>query len=205
LKPDVGNDAKSTGGLRERKKDATRQALRAAALELFNERGFAGTSVDEIASRADVSRSTFFRYFGSKEDVFFAEGDVNGEIFVQMLLARPAEEAPIRAYEEALVALTKERVVEATRHLTRVSEELIRDDAALRLRRHREVERWTVLIGDALAQRDGRQTAGRADRVAAAVCLGVSEQVGREWMEVGGPDAVDAIRSAFAGLRRALG
>ena len=54
----------------------TRTAVVAAAIELFAERGYDQTSVDEIARAAGVSRSTFFRQFGGKEDVVFADHEV---------------------------------------------------------------------------------------------------------------------------------
>ncbi|WP_110208703.1 TetR/AcrR family transcriptional regulator [Nocardioides daejeonensis] len=53
----------------------TRERTVAAAYQLFEERGYDGTSVDDIAERAGIGRSTFFRMFGSKEDVIFPEHD----------------------------------------------------------------------------------------------------------------------------------
>ena len=57
----------SPGGLRERKKKQTHQAIQSAALDLFEERGFNNTTVDQIAATANVSAMTFYRYFGTKE------------------------------------------------------------------------------------------------------------------------------------------
>jgi AcrR family transcriptional regulator len=56
-------------GLRERKKERTRSELQRHALRLFRDHGYAATTVDDIAAAAEVSRSTFCRYFGTKEDV----------------------------------------------------------------------------------------------------------------------------------------
>lgn len=55
--------------LRERKRIRTRRTLADAALRLFTEKGFAATTVEELVDAAEVSRSTFFRAFPTKEDV----------------------------------------------------------------------------------------------------------------------------------------
>lgn len=60
--------------LRERKKMQTRSAIIGRAVELFNSQGFYNTSIDDIADAADVSRGTFFNYFGYKEAVIVEFG-----------------------------------------------------------------------------------------------------------------------------------
>jgi AcrR family transcriptional regulator len=60
-------------GLRERKKRATRAAIHDGAMRLFDDRGFAGTTIDQIAEAANVSRATVFSYFATKEDIVFGD------------------------------------------------------------------------------------------------------------------------------------
>jgi len=59
-------------GRRERKKEETRRRITLAALDLFHEKGFEATTVDEITERADVAKGTFFNYFPRKESVLSA-------------------------------------------------------------------------------------------------------------------------------------
>jgi AcrR family transcriptional regulator len=63
------------GSLRDRKRRRAEEAIRKAALELFSEHGYDQVSVTEIAERAEVGRTTFFRYFGDKQEVLFPEPD----------------------------------------------------------------------------------------------------------------------------------
>lgn len=80
----------------------TRSALVEAATELFDHRGFAETTVEEICERADVAQRTFFRYFPSKEAVLYAEfEDLQAQLLAR-LAERPAEEAPMAALHQAL-------------------------------------------------------------------------------------------------------
>jgi len=62
----------ATQGRRERKKEETRRRITASALDLFHEKGFDATTVDEITERADVAKGTFFNYFPRKESVLEA-------------------------------------------------------------------------------------------------------------------------------------
>src|SRR6266571_619018 len=81
-----------TPGLRERKKQATREALRLAALRLAVEKGWDQVRVEDIAAEAGVSPRTFNNYFASKDEAFLATAYDRGARMQAALAARPAEE-----------------------------------------------------------------------------------------------------------------
>ncbi|GAA0429685.1 hypothetical protein Acor_40540 [Acrocarpospora corrugata] len=89
-------------GLRERKKQKTRLALIDAALDLFLEQGYEASTIDQIAANVEVSPRTFFRYFGSKEDVALALLADSQDIFLAELSARPESESPFVAMAQAM-------------------------------------------------------------------------------------------------------
>lgn len=87
-------------GLRERKKAKTKAAIQQHALRLFAEQGYQQTTVDQIAEAAEVSPSTFFRYFGSKEEtVLFDQLD---PVWMAAFEAQPAELDVLTAMRNAL-------------------------------------------------------------------------------------------------------
>ncbi|MFS8101868.1 TetR/AcrR family transcriptional regulator [Lentzea alba] len=76
-------------GRRERKKQATRQSLVAAAVRLFTEQGYDETGVADIAEAADVSKRTFFLHFPTKEDVLLTDADNRASLAVDAIAERP--------------------------------------------------------------------------------------------------------------------
>src|ERR687893_2269821 len=93
-------------GLRERKKKATRAAIHDAAMRLFEEHGFAGTTVDQIAEAADVSRATVFTYFPTKEDIVFGDGPRAVEALGEQLDGTTGAEGTLAAVRAWLRGLT---------------------------------------------------------------------------------------------------
>src|SRR5215211_6653518 len=93
-------DGRPEAGLRERKKARTRADIQRQALRLFRERGYEATTVSQIAEAAEVSESTFYRYFPAKEDVVF--WDELDPLVFEALRAQPAELSTIRALRNAI-------------------------------------------------------------------------------------------------------
>src|SRR5579883_3285950 len=95
-----------TIGRRERKKRETRQAIAAAAMRLFTERGYDHVAIAEIAEAADVSVNTVFNYFPTKEDLFFDRQLEVEEHWSQIVRQRAPGESALtalwRAYLESL-------------------------------------------------------------------------------------------------------
>lgn len=87
-------------GLRERKKQRTRRTIRTEALKLFQRQGYTATTVEQIAEAADISPSTFFRYFPSKEQLVLT--DDMDPIMIRAIEAQPDELSPLVAFQRGI-------------------------------------------------------------------------------------------------------
>ncbi|WP_194792050.1 TetR family transcriptional regulator [Pseudomonas sp. UFMG81] len=94
-------------GRRERKKLMLRDALISAAYELFAEKGFDETRVEDITEKVDVSTRTFFRYFACKEDVVLDYQAAEHEDFMAALNRRPLDEPALTAVHHAAVEIVR--------------------------------------------------------------------------------------------------
>ncbi|MFE4971646.1 TetR family transcriptional regulator [Kitasatospora sp. NPDC056651] len=102
--------------MRDRKKARTRDSIRTAALDLFEEQGYERTTVDQICRRADVAHRTFFRYYPAKEALLF--GWDFGHVVLDVFAAAPAE-LPLWAALEHALAVTGGRLEEPVEHTER--------------------------------------------------------------------------------------
>ncbi|UNO42260.1 TetR family transcriptional regulator [Streptomyces sp. MST-110588] len=189
--PEAGTgtgSGKQPGGLRERKKQRTRDALVRAALELFTRQGYEETTVDEIAEAVDVSQRTFFRYFANKEQVVFAVHDMVDKRVLEELRARPADEAPLEALRCAAMEVWDgapaviESVIPLELHMR--SYRMIESTPALvaaHLRRFSELEEQIACM---IARREGLDVeADPRPRVVVAAFSGVMRVAGKLWGE----------------------
>jgi AcrR family transcriptional regulator len=99
----VGPGEEPPVGLRERKKARTRSAIQYEALRLFREQGYDETTVEQIAEAAEISESTFYRYFPTKEDVVL--WDALDPVMIEAFRRQPPELTPIRAMRGAFRAV----------------------------------------------------------------------------------------------------
>ena len=138
-------------GLAVRKKERTRRQLAEAAAELFSERGYGGTTIDDIAAAVDVSPRTFFRYFPTKEDLVVAIGATSLDVFLEALRSRPPEESlqvALRAAIGQSLATGWEDTEKVRSFLT-----LLRETPALRARWLEEAYGKRDLMAEVIAAR----------------------------------------------------
>jgi AcrR family transcriptional regulator len=156
-------------GLRERKKVKTRAAIQEHALRLFREQGYAQTTVEQIAAAAEVSPSTFFRYFPTKEDVVLF--DATDPEMLDRFAAQPRElgipEALRRTMHEVYDDFTPE---ETAREIER--QRLVFTVPELRSRAISMFADTIDYLNDALAERMGRSPDDPAVRVFCGTLMG---------------------------------
>jgi AcrR family transcriptional regulator len=128
-------------GLRERKKQRTRETIVRAAHELFAERGYYATTLPEIAEAADVSTRTIFAYFPSKEDILFSNFSVMKQALARALAERPEGQDALETVREFILSLTKveESEVDGRLRLCIKSDDTLRSHLRARIAQLEEV------------------------------------------------------------------
>jgi AcrR family transcriptional regulator len=191
--------------LRDRKKQHSREVLAATALRLFTELGFDAVTVDQIAEQAQLSPRTFFRYFGSKEAVLFADQDEILELLCNKIDERPADEAPLAVLRHTLVALADHYTAHRDRHLQRAR--LARTEAQIAsYRRTVLLPKWETTLTDTLAAHMAVDPAiDLRPRLLAAVAVAVMSSIGPAWLADGDQaDAAQLLDQAFDALETAV-
>ncbi|MBX7450677.1 TetR/AcrR family transcriptional regulator [Mycolicibacterium sp. 3033] len=156
-------------GLRHRKKVATQRAIRRAAIHLFEQHGFAATTVEQIAWAADVSARTFYRYFPTKEAVLICD---QAEPIMVAFRDAPAELSPVAAYRHA-VAEYFAGLSADERHDTIVAQHMLYSLPEARGVLYAEYTLLMELMTDALKYRLGSSVGFPERRVIAGAIIGV--------------------------------
>jgi AcrR family transcriptional regulator len=160
----------SRPSLRERKKAKTRATIQEHALRLFVEQGYAETTIEQIADAAEVSQSTLFRYFPTKEDTVLHD-ELDAPL-IEALLAQPPELGPVAAIRAAIrdvyAELTPEQMA-----AEQARQKLAREVPEIRARTLEQYGNGAGKITHALAQRFGRPADDLQIRVIAGAVVGV--------------------------------
>jgi AcrR family transcriptional regulator len=158
-------------GLRERKKARTRASIQQHALRLFRERGYEATTVQQIAEAAEVSESTFFRYFPAKEDVVL--WDPFDPLYAKLFREQPADLTMLHAIRAPFTDVLA-RLSPAERAEQRERVMLLLSVPPLRAMLVDQLNGPMRLIQQLVAERAGRRADDMAVRALAGAVIGVS-------------------------------
>jgi len=171
-------------GLRERKKARTRASIREHALRLFREQGYHATTVEKIAEAAEISPSTFFRYFPTKEDLVLQD-DMDTRM-IKALERQPAGLSPLAAVRAAIREMFAS-YGEADLDVIRQTTQLTMTVPEVRARALDEFARTIGVISEAVARRAGRPADDLNVRIMAGAIVGVIMAItipwDREWSD----------------------
>jgi AcrR family transcriptional regulator len=188
--------------LRIRATRAVRAEIAAVAMRLFQEQGFEKTTVDQIAAEAGLSRTSFFRYFATKEDVVLGHLEELGQKVLDALAARPAQEPAWQALRRAFDLLLEESGALPEQGLT--MSRMLRDAPSLQARQLGKQLGWQDLLAPEVARRLGvpREAPDPRPRALVAAALGCLNAAVDVWTAAGGvlplPDLLDQAMSALA-------
>ena len=187
-------------GLRERKKARTRASIREHALRLFRENGYQRTTVEKIAEAAEVSASTFFRYFPTKEDIVLQD-DMDTRM-IEALDRQPARLGPLTAVRAAAREVFAS-YTQADLDLLQETTVLTMTVPEVRARAMDEFARTISVISEALAKRTGRPADDLAVRTTAGAIVGVMMSITMPWE--GWSNDRQTIEETFQRIDQALG
>jgi len=188
-------------GLRERKKARTRAEIQRQALRLFTEKGYEATTAEEIAAAAEVSESTFFRYFPTKADV--ALTDDFDPLIAAAFRAQPPQASAIGALRAAFRAVFAPLSV-AELEEQRVRMELVLSVPELRSAMIDQFAQAMDMIAGLASERSGRAVGDLAVRTFAGAVVGASMSVIFALADEPGGDFAELVDRALAQLEQGL-
>jgi AcrR family transcriptional regulator len=173
-----GLEAPHEMGLRERKKERTRQLIADTARRLFAERGFEAVTVAEVAREADVAEKTVFNYFPTKEDLFYSRLEAFEDELLTAIRDREPGQSAMQAFADfilqvrGVLALDRSPDREATEQLRTITR-VITESPALLARERQVFGRYTESLAALLAEETGAAPDSVEPAVAAAALLAV--------------------------------
>jgi AcrR family transcriptional regulator len=176
----ISNSQTTTpSGLRERKKQRTREVIAATARRLFAERGFERVTVAEIAREADVAEKTVFNYFPTKEDLFYSRLESFEAELLSAIRERQDGQTVLHAFREFVLqprgvfARLAPEERDAAREELRTVTRIVTESPALLAREQRVFARYTASLAALLAEETGAREDDVEPRVVANALIGI--------------------------------
>jgi len=188
-------------GLRERKKARTRAAIQTHALRLFREQGYDATTIEQIIDAAEVSETTFFRYFPTKEDVVL--DDDYDPLIVEAYRNQPPGLGPIPAIRAAFRSVFAD-LPDAERAAQRERIALTLSVPRLRAAMLDQFSRAMQLLAGAMAERAGRAPDDFKVRTVAGAVVGAMMAVAAAMADDPDADVAPLIDTALSHLESGL-
>ncbi|MGH3502069.1 MAG: TetR family transcriptional regulator [Nocardioidaceae bacterium] len=192
-------------GLRERKKQATRRAIRRAAVALALEHGTERLTVEAISEAADVSPRTFFNYFSCKEDALVGDSAEGQEDLRQLIMSRPSDEPPMQTVRAVLVESSLLGNAHTQREEVLARQRLVRENPSLlprQLSKYAAIERT---LAEAMAERlDTDPAQDLRPAMLAALGVTVVRVAVQSWTTDGTRPLTTLIDDAFHLLERGI-
>jgi AcrR family transcriptional regulator len=163
----------SATGLRERKKQRTREAIFESASRLFSERGFDAVTVADVARAADVSEMTVFNYFPTKEDLFFGGMEFFEERLLEAVRDRQRGASVLEAFRDLVVSGFARLCAEENAAVIAKAAELIDASPVLQVREREIVATFTARLAELLAGETGRGPGDIETEGVASALMGV--------------------------------
>lgn len=187
-------------GLRESNAQRNREWILDAAMALFQERGYNDTTLEQVAERAEVSISTLYRYFPTKDLLLLAPVAFNGQMAVE-LASRPVDESLEEALGHAVLALLAATAADPQR--LQLIGQFISTSEPLRARMREQFVRERIALQEAVATRLGRPEDDIYCSMVARSALSVIELAGGRAIATG-PDGPQSIVDVAIDIMRVL-
>ena len=176
----------------------TRAELEQVALELFSERGFDATTVEDIAAAAEIGRRTFFRYFASKNDAVWGDFDRGLAELRQRLAAADPQQPLLEALREAVLASNRLDPSEIAWHRGRMV--LILRVPTLQAHSTLRYAAWRQVIAEFAAQRLAKPAQDLLPQLVAHSCLGATLAAYEQWLQNPGAELPALLDEALRAL-----
>jgi mycofactocin system transcriptional regulator len=171
------------------------EAVEKAALELLAVRGFDDTSAEDIAAAAGISRRTFFRYFGTKNNIPFGNYAALLRELEDWLVSQPDDRPMFEVIVEAVVRFNRVHTDGPVAHRERM--ELIMHTPALRANAALVNAEWQAVLARYAAARMGEPADALGPQLVAHVSLGAASAAYEQWLRDESSDLVEVMQRAF--------